>query len=482
MSSLSFDQGSTSSLFLAKDNADKDNHGSRYIPPWTTPYIIGVGGLSGSGKTSVAAKIVSSINTPWTVLISLDNFYKPLTPEERELAFKNTFDFDQPHSTDLDLAYQCLLSLKQGKKTTIPVYSFVHHNRVPDKSITIYGSSVVVIEGIYALYDQRLLDLMDLKIYVDADLDVCLARRLSRDIVSRGRDLEGCIKQWEDFVKPNADKFVKPTMKNADAIIPSMGNNGVATQTLINHIKSKLQLKSKKHLKELVKLGYIQNTKALSEMSNIHELEPTNQVLSLRTMLLDKYLTRDDFVFYFDRIATILVSRALDDITCRKGSQIITPSNIVIDSPTVVEFDKVTAINIVRSGDCFMKSLKKTIPSIAVGKLLIQSDSHTGEPQLHCEFLPPQLEDFEQVLLVDAQIISGAAIIMAIQVLLDHGVPLQKIKVIVYLATEIGIRRISNAFNDRVSIYAGHIVATDALGTDNWARIRFVDSKYFGCD
>lgn len=472
------------SQFTTGNSGISIDGGSRYIPPWTTPYIIGVGGTSGSGKTSVAAKIVSSINTPWTVLVSMDNFYKPLSKENREKAFNNNYDFDEPAAIDLDLVYDCILSLKEGKKTTIPVYSFVSHDRLPEKSITIYGASVIVLEGIYALYDKRLLELMDLKIYVDADLDICLARRLSRDIVSRGRDLDGCIQQWENFVKPNADKYVRPTMKNADAIIPSIGDNGVATQMMISHIKSKLQAKSQNHLKELIKLGHISNVTPIKEMDTIHELEPTNQVRSLRTMILDRNLCRDDFVFYFDRIAIILLARALDDIPAHKGTTVETSTGVKIESPVTVNFDKVTAINIVRSGDCFMRSLRKTIPNIAVGKLLIQSDSHTGEPQLHCEFLPPSIEKYEQVLLMDAQIISGAAIIMAIQVLLDHGVSLNKIKVVVYLATEIGIRRIINAFNNGVELYAGTIISTKALETNkcNWARIRFIDAKYFGCD
>ncbi|SCU78172.1 LANO_0A02300g1_1 [Lachancea nothofagi CBS 11611] len=482
---------SSSSLFVSPEHqatqlrrvVGGENLRPRYTPPWTTPYIIGVGGTSGSGKTSVAAKITASINTPWTVLISLDNFYKPLTPDQRQLALENNFDFDQPSAVDLDLAYECMKNLKEGKKTSIPVYSFTNHNRIPGKAISIYGSSVVVIEGIYALYDQRLLDLMDLKIYVDVDLDVCLARRLSRDIVSRGRDLDGCIQQWEKFVKPNADKYVKGTMKNADAIIPSIGNIAVATQTLINHIKSKLQEKSRQHLDELTKLGHVEELKLLSEMTNVHQLEATSQVVAIKTMLLDKYTSRDDFVFYFDRIATILVSRALDDIQVHSNKRIITPTGAELDS-LMVDFDKVTSINIVRSGDCFMNSLKKNVPSMAMGKVLIQSDSHTGEPQLHCEFLPPKIEDYEQVLLVEAQIISGAAVIMAIQVLLDHGVQLGKIKVLVYLATEVGIRRITNAFNDAVQIYAGEIIPSESLGAEHcsWARKRFIDSRYFGCD
>ncbi|AET37865.1 uridine kinase URK1 Ecym_2112 [Eremothecium cymbalariae DBVPG len=458
--------------------------GSHYSPPWITPYIIGVGGTSGSGKTSVAAKIVSSINTPWTVLISLDNFYKPLSAEDHSKAFRNEYDFDEPKALDMDLAYECLLALKEGKKVTMPVYSFVHHNRVPDKNICIYGASVVVFEGIYALYEERMSSLMDLKIYVDADLDICLARRLSRDIISRGRDLESCITQWERFVKPNAEKFVKPTMKNADVIFPSISDNSIATKMLIGHIKSKLQQKSQDHIEYLVELGH--KSLPLDNLETIHQLEQTNQVASLKTMVLDRSLDRDGFVFYFDRIATILVSKALDWIPASKCSRpVITSYGHELENAIDVNFDKVTAINIVRSGDCFMTSLRKAIPNISIGKLLIQSDSQTGEPQLHCELLPNNIDSgFEQVLLMDAQIISGAAIIMAIQVLIDHGVELSKIKVIVYLATETGIRRIINAFQNRIVIYAGEIVSEKAMadGKCNWARVRFIDSRYFGCD
>ncbi|KAJ8139925.1 hypothetical protein OY671_006875, partial [Metschnikowia pulcherrima] len=190
-----------------------------YVPPWTEPYVIGVAGFSGSGKTSVSERIISELNTPWTVLLSFDNFYKELSAAESQQAFACNYDFDTPNAIDLDLVVEKLTSLKQGKKTDIPVYSFSHHNRT-EKKITIYGANVIIIEGIYALYDQRLLDLMDIKVFVDTDLDVCLARRLTRDILYRGRDLAGALRQWETFVKPNATTSVYPTIRNADLVIP----------------------------------------------------------------------------------------------------------------------------------------------------------------------------------------------------------------------------------------------------------------------
>lgn len=453
-----------------------------YSPPWTTPYIIGIGGPSGSGKTSVASKIVSALNVPWTVLISMDNFYKPLTEEERKLAFDNNYDFDTPNAIDQDLAYQCIANLKDGKKVDIPVYSFTNHNRIPDKFVTIYGASVIIFEGIYALHDARLLNLMDIKIFVDADLDVCLARRLSRDIVSRNRDLNGCIDQWEKFVKPNAVKYVRPTMNNADAIIPSMNNNETAIKLVVDHIRSKLHDKSKKHLNELIKLGYPTSESTLNN-SNIHILERTNQVAAIITMIVDRNLHVDDFVFYFDRMATILLNKALDDLPVKQFIDITTACGNKMKQVPQIDFDDITAVNLIRSGDCFIHSLRKTLPNVSMGKLLIQSDLTTGEPQLHCEFLPFNVDKYKKVLLMEAQIINGTSMIMAIQVLLDHNVQLSNINIVCYSATEVGIRRILNAFNDNVNIYIGVVVTREEIDRhqNQWILTRFIDAKYFGC-
>lgn len=455
---------------------------SRYTPPWTTPYIIGIGGPSGSGKTSVASKIVSSINVPWTVLISMDNFYHALSPSEREMAFKNKFDFDEPGAIDLDLAYECIQDLKNGKKCQIPVYSFVNHNRVPGKNITIYGASVIIIEGIYTLYDQRLLDLMDLKIYVDADLDICLARRLSRDVVSRGRDLNGCIDQWERFVKPNAVKYVIPTMENADVIIPSMSDNDIAIKLLVDHISAKLEKKSLEHVKELIQLGKNKLPEPLTKNPSVHILENTNQVRGIITLLLNKETSVADFVFYFDRMATILLAKVLDEITSFETVNITTPGSYIIHNAKRINFKDITAINLIRSGDCFIHSLRKTLPNVSIGKLLIQSDSLTGEPQLHCEFLADDILTYKKILLMEAQIVNGASMIMAIQVLLDHGVNIQNIVVVVYSATETGLRRVLNAFNDQVSIFVGIMVTETELRSEKgkWCLTRYIDSKYFG--
>ncbi|XBW38085.1 hypothetical protein QEN19_003672 [Hanseniaspora menglaensis] len=207
------------------------------------PYLIAVGGQSGSGKTSLAQLLKDKIDSENTVLIAMDNFYKPLTPEEKKVAMNNEFDFDNPNAVDLDLLYELLYDLKinRAPQGQIPKYSFVEHNRIPNEHITIDNPHIIILEGLYALYDERISEITDLKIFVDADLDICLARRITRDILHRGRDLEGCLKQWIKFVKPAAEIFIKPTMKKADVIIPNFASKSdKGVKVLISHLKNKL--------------------------------------------------------------------------------------------------------------------------------------------------------------------------------------------------------------------------------------------------
>ena len=208
-----------------------------------------------------------------------------------------------------------------------------------------------------------------------------------------------------------------------------------------------------------------------------------NQVNAILTLLLDRKLSSDDFIFYFDRIATILLNTVLDSIVPYKSNHtIVTPIGTELCNQIELNLDQIATVNIIRSGDCFMRSLRKTIPNISTGKLLIQSDSQTGEPQLHCEFLPPNIDkNYKLILLTESQLISGAAMIMAIQVLLDHGVQMKNIAVVVLIATEMGVRRIVNAFGGSIKIFVGRIIDRSELKDKRWALKNFIDSEYFGC-
>ncbi|KAF3938054.1 Phosphoribulokinase [Dactylella cylindrospora] len=134
-----------------------------YRPPWHDTHIIGIAGSSGSGKTSIAAQLVRLLSLPWVVVLSMDSFYKELTPDQSKLAFANNYDFDSPDAIDFDILVDRLRDLKAGKKAEIPVYSFEKHQRVPGKTETIYSCHVLILEGIFALYDERVLNLLDMK-------------------------------------------------------------------------------------------------------------------------------------------------------------------------------------------------------------------------------------------------------------------------------------------------------------------------------
>ncbi|EGV64623.1 uridine kinase [Yamadazyma tenuis ATCC 10573] len=463
---------------------------TKYIPPWTEPYIIGIAGNSGSGKTSISQQIIRELNQPWTVLLSFDNFYRPLTKEQSAKAFANEWDFDTPDSLDLDALYDTVKKLKQGEKARIPVYSFELHGRT-DKVTTIYGANVIIIEGLYALYDKRLLDLMDIKIYVDTDLDICLARRLTRDILYRGRDLQGAMKQWETFVKPNAVRYLNPTMNNADLVIPRGLDNVVAIDLMIGHIKKQLGLKSLAHIRHLKALG--QDIEFdIHRYPNLKVLPINNQTMGINSILFNKNTLMSDFIFYFDRMATLIIEAALDQLTNYQSVDIQTDPNFP-PFKGLQQRDNLIAVTVIRSGDCFVTSLKRTFLEIPIGKLLIQSDSLTGEPQLHQERLPRGIDNLKnkKILLFDAQIISGAAAIMAIQVLIDHKIGETDIIFCSYLSTEIGLRRILRVF-PRVKIVVGKLSSLgdtskfpkynpEQFIDSNWHfKNRFIDSLYFG--
>jgi len=206
-------------------------------------YVIGIAGGSASGKTSVAKAILSQLqHIPTVLILSQDSFYRKHTQEEIDLAFRSELDLDHPNAIDTDLFVECLTNLKKGKATEIPVYSFVHHQRMPEKKY-LYGASVIIVEGIMTMCSKELRDLFDLKVFVNADSDLMLARRIRRDISERGRDVEGVLSQYLRFVKNSYDNFVFPSSKFADIIVPGASNN-VAIDLIVTHIRKQLDART----------------------------------------------------------------------------------------------------------------------------------------------------------------------------------------------------------------------------------------------
>lgn len=196
--------------------------------------VIGVAGGSASGKTTVASRIKKEFGS-LVELISHDYYYKrhdELTYEERTL-----LNYDHPNAFDTDMLISDIKSLKDGIAIDRPDYDFTVHNR-SDNTVRVNPSKVIILEGILIFENKELLDLMDIKIYVDTDADVRLIRRIVRDVKERGRDLDSVINQYQNTVKPMHEQFVEPSKRYADIIIPEGGQNEVALSMIINKIHS----------------------------------------------------------------------------------------------------------------------------------------------------------------------------------------------------------------------------------------------------
>ena len=139
------------------------------------PFVIGICGGSASGKTTVAQKIITELGVPWVTLLSMDSFYIVLSQEQHEAAGRNEHNFDHPDAFDFDLLVDTLRRLKEGKKVDVPIYNFVTHSR-ESKTMSMYGANVLVFEGILAFHKAEVLDLLDMKVFVDTDSDIRLSR------------------------------------------------------------------------------------------------------------------------------------------------------------------------------------------------------------------------------------------------------------------------------------------------------------------
>ena len=199
--------------------------------------VIGIAGGSGSGKTTLLKNIIEAFGPSITVL-SHDNYYKrhdEMTYEER-----CCLNYDEPAALETDLMVKQLESLRNGQEILCPVYDFTVHNR-SDETILIKPERVIIVEGILIFENKDLRDLMDIKIFVDADADIRICRRIKRDVNKRGRSLESVIKQYQETVKPMHEKYVEPSKKYADIVVPEGGKNLVALAMIRGYISRYLE-------------------------------------------------------------------------------------------------------------------------------------------------------------------------------------------------------------------------------------------------
>ena len=198
-------------------------------------FVIGIAGGTGAGKTTVSRLVTRNVEDSVT-RIPIDNYYEDLSHldfEERQ-----NVNYDHPSAFEWDLLREHLEALLEGQTIEMPQYDFEIHNRA-DERVEVEPTDVIVIEGILALYDEEITEMLDLRLYVEADADVRILRRIQRDVIDRGRDLEGVIDQYLSTVKPMHEQFIEPSKKHADLIIPE-GANSVAVNLLEQKVQAEV--------------------------------------------------------------------------------------------------------------------------------------------------------------------------------------------------------------------------------------------------
>ena len=196
--------------------------------------LIGLAGGSGSGKTLVARTIVRELGSDRVVIIDQDSYYRNL--EDVPFRDRDARNFDHPDAFDSELLLRHVRELLAGRPVAQPIYDYAQHRRLTETR-RVGDHLVIVLEGILIFADPALRDLMDIKLFIDADPDVRFIRRLRRDLVERGRSVDSIIRQYEESVRPMHQQFVEPSKRHADVIIPEGGHNTVA----IDLVKTKIR-------------------------------------------------------------------------------------------------------------------------------------------------------------------------------------------------------------------------------------------------
>jgi uridine kinase len=199
--------------------------------------ILGIAGGTGSGKTTVVDQILHELPSEEVTLISQDSYYKQ--NDHLSYAERCKINFDHPNAIDFELLVDHLIQLKSGHSIEQPIYSFVTHNRIEDRLVT-FPRRVVIVEGILIFTNKKLRDLFDIKLYVHADSDERLIRRLKRDMKDRGRDLNEVLERYQNTLKPMHEEFIEPTKSFADIIIPNDRYNNVAIEIVRTVINERL--------------------------------------------------------------------------------------------------------------------------------------------------------------------------------------------------------------------------------------------------
>ncbi|KAL4193338.1 hypothetical protein AMTRI_Chr06g176370 [Amborella trichopoda] len=421
------------------------------------PFVIGVAGGTASGKTTVCDMIIAQLRDQRVVLINQDSFYRILSDEQ--LRQVHDYNFDHPHAFDTEQLLCCMEKLQHGQAVDLPNYDFKSHKNYTLPARRVNPADVIILEGILVLHDPHVRELMNMKIFVDTDADLRLARRIRRDTVERGRDVRSVLDQYSKFVKPAFDDFILPSKKHADIIIPRGGDNHVAIDLILQHI--------------LTKLGQHNLCKIYP---NVYVIHSTFQIRGMHTLIRDVKTTKHDFVFYADRLIRLVVEHGLGHLPFTE-KQVTTPIGCIY---TGVDFcKKLCGVSIIRSGESMENALRACCKGIKIGKLLIHRDGDNGW-QLIYEKLPTDISA-RHVLLLDPVLATGNSAIKAINLLLHKGVPESHIIFLNLISAPEGIHAVCKKF-PRLKIVTSEIDVALSKEFQVIPGMGGFGDRYFGTD
>ncbi|XP_020237411.2 uridine kinase-like protein 5 [Cajanus cajan] len=420
------------------------------------PFFIGVAGGTASGKTTVCNMINTQLHDRRVVLITQDSFYYSLSDETLQKV--NEYNFDHPDAFDTKLMLSTMEKLKCGQPVAVPNYDLNTHKRI-EPGRQVHPEDVIILEGILVLHDSGVRNLLNMKIFVDEDSDVRLARRMQRLAIERRRNIADVLDQYCRFVKPSFEEFVLPTKKYADIIIPTGGDNHVAIDLIVQNIRMKLG----QH--DLCKI-----------YPNVFVIFSTFQIKGMHTLIRDAKATKHDFVFYSDRLIRLVVEHGLGHLPFTE-KQVITPTGSVYSG--VVFCSRLCGVSVIRSGESMENALRACCKGIKIGKILIHGHGTNGR-QLIYEKLPSDIAS-RHVLLLDPVLATGNSAVKAISFLLNKGVPESNIIFLNLVAAPQGVNAVCERF-PMLKLVTSEIDASLNENSHVIPGLGQFDDRYFATD
>ncbi|KAK9117336.1 hypothetical protein Sjap_016283 [Stephania japonica] len=371
-------------------------------------------------KKIVTLHVPAKSATKWQ-----DSFYLKLSDEK--LRHVHEHNFYHPDAFDTDLLVSCMERLKLGEAVDIPNYDFKSHTKEPDARIkapevfsfslalltaaemfpwVVNPSDVIILEGILVLHESRVRNLMNMKIFVDTDSDLHLARRIQRDTVERGRDIQAVLLQ------PGFEDFILPSKKYADIVVPRGAANNIAIDLIAQHIRTKL-------------------------VTSFNLF----QIREMHTRIRDIHTANHEFIFYADRLIRLVVEHGLGHLPFSE-KKISTSTGLIYSGVTFCR--KLCGVSIIRSGESMENALRACCKGIKIGKILFHGEQNNNR-QLIYEKLPADISD-RRVLLLDPVLATGNSAVKAISLLISTGVKESNVIFLNLISSPEGIQKVCERY------------------------------------